>query len=248
MEIKINNIHYNVHGSGKQILNGIDISVSENNILTIVGPSGSGKSTFLKVAAGLIEPTSGEVIIENINFTKDSRKQIYEIREKMGFSFQDAALINNLNVYDNIALPLKYHTNLNEKEIFTKIYSWLERMELSKNIYDLPAELNISQKKVVGLIRTIINSPRYIFLDEPTNNMDYHYADLVRKVIKELKNENTAIMMTTNHIKWASEICNNIAVLIEGKLEMCGKYEDICSTENKKVKEVMRRIGGHNAN
>lgn len=248
MGIKINNIHYNAPRTGKHILQGINMSIEENETITFVGPGGSGKTSFLKIISGLIEPASGDVVIDDINLTNSNRQQIYTIKKRMGFVFQNGALISNLNVYDNIALPLRYHTDLSETEIFNKVYSWLEKTELSKNIYDFPAELTTSQKKGIGLIRAVINSPKYIFLDEPTSNMDYHYINRIKQIIKSLKETNTTIIITTNRIKWAADITDRFAVLVEGKVEMCGKYNDICYSKNIKIKETMKYLGGDDVN
>ncbi|MEW6556242.1 MAG: ATP-binding cassette domain-containing protein [Elusimicrobiota bacterium] len=239
---EINNVSYTISDTGKKIFEGLNLTVPANETVTIIGLSGSGKTTFLKIAAGLTEPTTGSVNIDGFNFTKANKNQKYKIRQRMGFMFQDIALISNLNVYDNIALPLRYHTGLSEKEIFDKIDNWINMADLQKNIYCLPPELNISQKKIVALIRAIIYSPKYLFLDEPTSNLDFYHKDIIKQILEQIKNNKTTIVMTTNNLKWATELTDRFVVLADGKIAVCGKYENICLAPN--AKEIIKNIGG----
>lgn len=242
-DIQTNNVSYIIPGTEKLLLEKINLSVEKNETLTIVGLGGSGKTALIKIMAGLIEPTAGEVFIDNINVTKAARQQIYGIRQRMGFMFQNAALISNLSVYDNVALPLRYHTALSEEEITDKTAPWFDMAGLKKNIHDFPAELNISQRKITGLIRAAVNSPEYIFLDEPVSNLDFIYKNLIKQILRRFKNDKTTIVMTTNDIKWASEISDRYAVIGGGNVEFNGTYDNMYSGGNKKVTEIIKHIG-----
>ncbi|OGS34872.1 MAG: hypothetical protein A2474_05925 [Elusimicrobia bacterium RIFOXYC2_FULL_34_12] len=244
--IKINNVQFNKPDNNKLVLDGITISFFENEIVSILGPSGCGKSVLLKVAAGLLEPISGEVIVRDFNLTKSHRNELFAFKEQTGFVFQEIALISNLNIFDNIALKLRYHTKLTENEIFDKINFWLEKMDLIQSMYAFPAELSISQKRMLGLVRAVIGSPRYVFLDEPTGNLDSYHANLVTQVIKQLKKENTTVIIVTNQVKWASNISDRLIVMADGKIEFAGKYEHMFSDDNKKIKNIIDNIGGEN--
>ncbi|OGS46475.1 MAG: hypothetical protein A2539_07735 [Elusimicrobia bacterium RIFOXYD2_FULL_34_15] len=246
--IKLDNIRFNKIGNNKLILKGINVSFFENEIISVLGPSGCGKTVLLKVASGLIDPTLGEVTIRDLNLTKSHRNELFSLREQMGFVFQEAALISNLNIFDNLALKLRYHTKLTENEIFDKINLWLEKMDLIQSMYAFPAELSISQRKVIGFIRAVINSPKYIFLDEPIGNLDSYHANLVTQVIKQLKKENSTIIIVTNQLKWASNISDRLVLMKDGKIEFVGKYENIFSEDNKNIKNIIDNIGGENVN
>ena len=143
----------------KEVLKDINLTIKENTITCILGMSGQGKSTVLKHIVGLLKPTSGEVLVDGINVAKADIKTLYEIRKKVGFTFQAGALFDSMNIFDNISFPLKEHKKLQNIEIEKRVYEVLEMVGLEKRVANLfPHELSGGMRKRAATARAIMRS------------------------------------------------------------------------------------------
>ncbi|MBI5574373.1 MAG: ATP-binding cassette domain-containing protein [Elusimicrobia bacterium] len=237
--IRVNDMSFFGSEIGRCIFSGVNISIKKGETVVISGPSGCGKTLLLKIISGLSEPASGSITLGGQNLSKLSDKEILKINELSGFVFQDGALISNLNLYDNIALKLRYHTNLCESEINSRIKPWLIQTGLLSHIHDFPAALSINQKKLAGFIRAVINTPEYLYLDEITNNIDLRYFDFIMRTIGNLKKEKVTILFATNNKKVISEISDRVLIVDDGKVRYFGRYNDIFALNDEKLTEIL---------
>ncbi|MFP4332936.1 MAG: ABC transporter ATP-binding protein, partial [Campylobacterales bacterium] len=187
IDIEIKNL-YKRFGD-KEVLKGVDLSIKNGYTTVIFGLSGSGKSTIIKHIVGLLKADRGEIFVDGVDVCKADLKTLFEARKKVGFLFQSGALFDSMGVYDNVAFPLREHTNDSKQTIDKKVYEALEMVGLKPNevVKLFPDELSGGMKKRVGLARTIILRPEVILYDEPTSGLDPITSDLVTQMIKDLQ-------------------------------------------------------------
>ena len=208
---------WKIYGSGENkviALRDINLSVEEGEFLIIMGPSGSGKSTLLHIIGCLDSPTKGKVYIEG---KEVSKMDLVKVRRKyIGFVFQQFNLIPNLNVYENVELPLIFSGVPKEKRE-KKVIEILERLGLSNRIYHYPNQLSGGQKQRVAIARALINNPKYILADEPTGNLDSKTGKEVMELFKELNEEGRTIILVT-HDPNVAKYGSRIVYIKDGKL------------------------------
>ena len=155
------------------VLRNVDLSIYEGQITTIIGKSGVGKSVFLKHIIGLLTPDSGEVLFRGKQVSKMSREEHREMKRQFSYMFQNNALFDSLNIYENIALPLEERTKMQPDEIRRKVYQMMNDLELSKeNFEKYPSQLSGGMQKRVALARALITDPKIVLFDEPTTGLD----------------------------------------------------------------------------
>jgi phospholipid/cholesterol/gamma-HCH transport system ATP-binding protein len=159
----------------KEVLKDVNLDIVDGKITYILGLSGQGKSTIIKHIVGLLKPTSGSILIDGIDVAKADIKTIYKIRKKVGFTFQEGALFDSMNIFDNVAFPLVEHTKLSRVEIKKKVFETLEMVGLDADrvAYLYPHELSGGMRKRAATARAIIMKPKYILYDEPTSCLLY---------------------------------------------------------------------------
>jgi putative ABC transport system ATP-binding protein len=186
-------------------LKNIDITIKSGDYVSISGPSGCGKSTLLSILGLLDMPTSGEYFIEGTNVTDLSLDQAAEIRNsKIGFIFQSFNLIDELSVFDNVALPLRYKTKVpNDKEISDRVHECLELVDMSHRTSHKPNQLSGGQQQRIAIARALVANPAILLVDEPTGNLDSKSGDQVMDVLEKLNNSGTTICMVTHDPRYA---------------------------------------------
>ena len=172
--------------SKKVILNHLDLEIPKGKITFIVGKSGEGKSVTLKHILGLMKPDSGRVFVGGEDITELSGENLRKHRQRFGMLFQMAALFDSLNVYDNVAFPLKESGHNDEKENLQKIKEVLSMVGLPDILNKFPSELSIGEKKRVGLARALVNNPDIILYDEPTTGFDPLIAEMIDHLIVKI--------------------------------------------------------------
>ncbi|MBQ3943396.1 MAG: ATP-binding cassette domain-containing protein, partial [Elusimicrobia bacterium] len=196
--IKVENLYKSFET--KKVLKGVSFELKDGETLVIIGGSGTGKSILLKNLVGLIRPDSGKIIIDDIDLTKTSKKNLREVQKKIGFVFQEAALFDSLTIEENVSFGMKNLTNLKEQEIKKRVSSCLNMVGLSSDIEKLkPSALSGGMKKRVGLARAIAYQPKYIFYDEPTTGLDPIMSDVIGELIIHLKKELNVSSIVVTH-------------------------------------------------
>ena len=227
----------------KEVLKNINLSFPKGYTTTILGLSGGGKSTILKHIISLLKPTSGDIFINNKNITKFNEKEIRESRKDMGYLFQDGALFDSMNIFDNIAFPLREHLNLTELEIENRIRRILKMVGLTvERVGKLnPNELSGGMRKRVGLARAIIMEPEIILYDEPTSGLDPITSNLITEMILKLQKElNVTSILISHDLKEIFKASDYIAFLFEGEIIEYSDIEAFQNSNNPHVKQFIK--------
>ncbi len=224
-KIELKRVSFAYEGSAP-ILDGVDISLRGGEVVGLVSGVGGGKSTFLKICAGLIQPTSGEVIIDEKKFWSLSDREQNEIRRQMGFDFQEGALIANMSVFSNLALPLRYHGRVTEREIKRMIDEWLSRMGIAQCRDVLPAALSAGLKRRVSYIRAMMVDGIYYFWDEPTEGADEKYASVLKNTVLDKKKMGIGSLVSTQNASFLRQIADRAILLDNGKIRYDGPLKE----------------------
>ncbi len=216
--------------------NNISCEFECSEVTVILGGSGSGKSTLLKQMAGLAKPDSGKILFEGKEITCLSKMELYQVRKNMGMLFQGAALFNSLNVYDNLAFPLREHTKLSEMAIHTIIKMKLEMVGLRGSEHLMPSQLSGGMTKRVGLARAIIMDPKIVFYDEPTSGLDPISAGVIDKLILDLNRKLGVTSVVVSHdIESAFKIADKVIILFYGNIIASGTPDEIKKSGDAKI-------------
>ncbi len=230
------------HYGEREILKGVNLKVHRGEILVIMGGSGSGKSTLLRHLLGLKQPTSGSIRLLGTEITDISKKGLYELRRKMGVAFQGGALFSSLTVGENVALPLREHTRLNEDTIRIMTRMKLEMVNLA-GFEDLkPAELSGGMLKRAGLARSLIMDPALLFFDEPSAGLDPVVSAELDELILTLRSAmNMTIVVVTHELESAFDIADRIVVLDQGAILVTGTVDEVRNSDNQRVQDLLNR-------
>jgi len=240
-------IHFkNLHKrfGSREILKGIDLHIVEGKTTVILGVSGGGKSTIIKHIVGLLQPDEGEIIVDGKKIVGSSEQEIRAIRKEVGFLFQSGALFDSMNVFENVAFPLREHTDLNEEEIHKKVYSKLSMVGLDPEVIAnlFPDELSGGMRKRVGLARTIALEPKIVLYDEPTSGLDPITSDHITQMIIKLQNELGITSVLISHdINESFKAGDYFAMLYDGKIV---EYADAEGIKNSKDPAVQQFLHG----
>lgn len=224
--IQVQQIHKTL--GGRKVLNGIELEVREGETLVIMGGSGCGKSTLLRCLIGLLVPEEGSVLILGQEMVRASEEERDAVRKRFGMLFQGAALFNSLTVAENVALPLKEHTNLDHEIIRIIVKVKLELVGLTGFEDFKPYEISGGMKKRVALARAIALDPKIVFYDEPGAGLDPITASMIDRLILDLtKKLKMTSVVVTHEMKSAFRIADRIVVLHQGKIVALGTPSEI---------------------
>lgn len=231
----------------QKVLDGIDLEIEKGKITVIIGKSGGGKSVLLKHIIGLIKPDLGEIWIDGMDITKLKEKELNNVRMHFGMLFQEAALFDSMNVYDNVAFPLREHTKMSEREIEKIVEEKLSRVGLLGFTERMPSDLSGGMRKRVGLARALVLDPEMILFDEPTSALDpvisLTILDLIKETQKYLKK---TFIVISHDILGMFRIADRVAMLYDGKIVEYGTPFEIRRSSNEATNEFLRatRIPG----
>lgn len=225
---------------GQTVLNGVNLKISNSELIAIIGESGGGKSVLLRHLIGLLKPDVGKVVVEGEEISALGRREIDRIREKFGVVFQGGALFDSFTVYENIAFPLREKTRLTSEEIHAKVEEALEDVGLGGMEHKYPAEISGGMKKRVALARALITEPKIVLFDEPTTGLDPIKLHAIHKLIVDTHNKYgfTGVMIS-HDIPEIYEVVDRIAFLFEGKIEVVGTPEEIVHSEDRIVRQFI---------
>lgn len=226
----------------KKITRGLDLTINEHDFLAIIGRSGEGKSVLLKQIIGLIKPDAGEIIINGQNITKLTKKELEGVYRKCGYVFQFAALLDSLNVFENIGITL-LEENILPQEVKPKVIEKLKSVGLSEDaLYKYPDELSGGMKKRVGLARTLMLSPQILIYDEPTTGLDPITVNLIHELIKKTHEDCQATTIVISHDIEIFKYATRVAMLHEGKIIYTGPTKDIWECKNPYIYQFIRGL------
>ena len=236
--VSISNLSFS-RGSRK-IFDGISLDIQRGKVTAIMGPSGTGKTTLLKLIAGQLAPDNGAVYVDNKNVHELNRTDLYALRKKMGMLFQSGALLTDLSAYDNIALPLREHTQLSESMIRSLVLLKLEAVGLRGARDLMPNELSGGMARRVALARAIALDPMMIMYDEPFAGQDPISLGTLVKLIKELSEAlNLTSVIVSHDVEETASIADYIYILSGGKIVGQGTPDQIKTNDSEWVKQFM---------
>lgn len=225
----------------QKVLDGINLEIEKGKITVIIGKSGGGKSVLIKHLIGLLKPDEGEIWIDGVEITQLNEKELNNVRKKFGMLFQEAALFDSMNVFDNVAFPLREHTKLSEKEIESIVEERLRQVGLRDVTEKMPSELSGGMRKRVGLARALVLDPDIILFDEPTSALDPVIALTIEELIKETQKYMKKTYVVISHdILGMFRIADKVAMLYDGRIVEYGTPYEIKRSNNEATKEFLR--------
>jgi phospholipid/cholesterol/gamma-HCH transport system ATP-binding protein len=223
-----------------QVLKGLNMSLPENKISMILGPSGTGKSVCIKHIVGLLYPDQGDVIVHGHSIPSLPDQDLFELRKKFGVLFQDGALFGSLNLYDNVAFPLRQHTEKGDEEIEEIVNRRLKEVGLGNANEKMPNELSGGMRKRAGFARALVMEPDIVLFDEPDSGLDPVRTALLCELIKEVHAENGGCYTVITHdIMSARRVAEHISVLWKGRIVESGPAEELFASENPFVQQFL---------
>jgi phospholipid/cholesterol/gamma-HCH transport system ATP-binding protein len=223
------------------VLNGIDLTVAPGENLAVLGRSGTGKSVLLKLIIGLQQPDSGSICIHGQEIAGLSMDQLNEIRKKIGFLFQQAALYDSLTVEENVAFPLDRHLKISAAERKERVRELLSNVGMDHDLDKLPSEISGGMQKRVGLARALALEPDILLFDEPTAGLDPITAAEIDKLIVQLKKRRKITSVVVTHdIRGAKTFSDRLALMDQGNIVAEGTFEDLQKSRDKFVVQFLR--------
>ncbi len=227
-----------------EVLKGLDLDIEEGETIVIIGQSGCGKSVLLKTIVGLLIPDKGDVFFEDTPIKRISKRQLYEIRRKIGMVFQSSALFDSLSVWENVGLSLLEHSRRPAREVRKIAGEKLALVGLHGVEDKYPAELSGGMKKRVGIARAIAMEPKFVLYDEPTTGLDPIIADRINELVLQLQKKlNITTIAVTHDMTSAYKIANRIAMIYDGRIIFDGTPGEIQKTENGYVQQFINGEG-----
>lgn len=212
----------------RTILNDLSLEVHEGETVAVIGFSGVGKSVLLKSIVRLLEPDEGRVFVDGQEVALLEREELYELRRRVGYVFQFAALFDSMTVFDNVAMGLRRIRSMREDEIAERVRESLRLVEMQDFESRLPGQLSGGQRKRVGLARAIATRPKYLLYDEPTTGLDPVTTAVIDGLIQKMRNElGVTSIVVTHDMKSAYRIADRIAMLHEGRIRFMGTPAEI---------------------
>ena len=223
-----------------EVLKGVSTTFEPGKSNLIIGKSGAGKTVMLKILVGLLRPTSGNVWYGDINFGELDKKQLRALRMDVGMLFQGSALFDSMTVEENVRFPLDMFTNKTAKEKLDRVNYCLERVNLEGVNHKFPSETSGGMQKRIGIARSIVLEPKYLFCDEPNSGLDPTTALLIDELIVDITKENNiTTIINTHDMNSVMEIGDNIVLLHHGELVWQGNKDQVVESDNSVLQDFI---------
>lgn len=224
----------------KKVLQGFTLEVLEGETMVIIGYSGTGKSVAIKHIVGLLEPDSGQVVVDGFEVPRLSRRELYQLRARIGYVFQFAALFDSFSIGENVAMGLRKQQELSEREIEERVNEALELVDLPNVENRFPAELSGGMRKRVGIARAIALRPKYILYDEPTTGLDPVTSAVIDQLMVRMRDKlGVTGIVITHDMRSAYTVGTRIAMLYDGRVRQVGTVDEIQHTRDPVVRQFI---------
>lgn len=224
----------------KVVLDNINVTFETGKTNLIIGQSGSGKTVLMKNLVGLLQPTSGEVLYDDRDFTRMSKKEKILMRREMGMIFQSAALFDSLNVLENVMFPLDMFSTMNYRERVKRAQECLDRVNLIEAQKKYPGEISGGMQKRVAIARAIVMNPKYLFCDEPNSGLDPKTSLVIDELLSGItKDYNMTTIINTHDMNSVMGIGENICFIYQGHKEWQGNKDEVMTSTNEKLNDLV---------
>lgn len=224
----------------KVVLDNINVTFETGKTNLIIGQSGSGKTVLMKNLVGLLQPTSGEVLYDDRDFTRMSKKEKVLMRREMGMIFQSAALFDSLNVLENVMFPLDMFSTMNYRERVKRAQECLDRVNLIEAQQKYPGEISGGMQKRVAIARAIVMNPKYLFCDEPNSGLDPKTSLVIDELLSGItKDYNMTTIINTHDMNSVMGIGENICFIYQGHKEWQGNKDEVMTSTNEKLNALV---------
>lgn len=224
----------------KVVLDNINVTFETGKTNLIIGQSGSGKTVLMKNLVGLLQPTSGEVLYDDRDFTRMSKKEKVLMRREMGMIFQSAALFDSLNVLENVMFPLDMFSTMNYRERVKRAQECLDRVNLIEAQQKYPGEISGGMQKRVAIARAIVMNPKYLFCDEPNSGLDPKTSLVIDELLSGItKDYNMTTIINTHDMNSVMGIGENICFIYQGHKEWQGNKDEMMTSTNEKLNDLV---------
>lgn len=224
----------------KVVLDNINVTFETGKTNLIIGQSGSGKTVLMKNLVGLLQPTSGEVLYDDRDFTRMSKKEKVLMRREMGMIFQSAALFDSLNVLENVMFPLDMFSTMNYRERVKRAQECLDRVNLIEAQQKYPGEISGGMQKRVAIARAIVMNPKYLFCDEPNSGLDPKTSLVIDELLSSItKDYNMTTIINTHDMNSVMGIGENICFIYQGHKEWQGNKDEVMTSTNEKLNDLV---------
>ncbi len=227
---------------GKWVTKGVNLAIPAEEMTIIIGRSGEGKSVLLKQIVGLIKPTSGKIIVDGINVTKLTDRELNQYFKKVGYVFQFAALLDSLNVFENIGITL-LEAGESRKKILPIVKEKLAMVQLEEDtLHKYPSELSGGMRKRVGLARTLVTNPEIILYDEPTTGLDPITERIIHELMHDMQKQLKVTSVVISHSVESFKYADKVALLYDGVIKFYGDAKTIWESKNPYIYQFIRGL------
>jgi phospholipid/cholesterol/gamma-HCH transport system ATP-binding protein len=223
-----------------KVMKNINFDFADNAITTVLGPSGTGKSVLIKHLVGLLEPDTGEVLVDGDDIWAMTENERYSMRTRFGVCWQDGALFGSMNLYDNTAFPLRTHTKMSEKEIEEKVMRLLEEVGLGHSAHKAPNEISGGMKKRAGFARAMVMDPEFVIFDEPDSGLDPVRTSLLCDIILDVHSKHGGTyLLVTHDMATARKVSDYIGLIWQGEVVHYGPAKEAFENEDPFVRQFL---------
>lgn len=226
-----------------EVLRGVDLEVESGSVFYVIGQSGAGKSVLVKHLIGLIRPDRGRVLLDGVDVTELSEKELYPIRRRCAMVFQNATLFDSMTLLENVALPVRKHQSVSSDEARDIAREYLARVEMDEYADRYPADFGDGMRKKVAIARALTIEPEFVIFDEPTTGIDPLSASMVDDLIRTLSDEFGVTSIVISHdLRSIFGVADRIAMLYKGKLRLDGTPEEYRQTDDPIVRQFIEGV------